>query len=158
LFQTNKTRHDYQTQAITTRQEHNAILQHFHMRYYNISTCLNSWQGAFTKRNQNERTRSEMAIQTPQQQTKVLMEPGPHPTWRSPALLVRMEHPLWDIASTTSMAVHVCLDGVGRLWLQMATPSGRTWITPGSDQTWWSYNVERQWIQYVPSSSSSEHP
>ena len=150
MFQINKTRHDYQTQAITTRQEHNAILQHFHMRYYNISTCLNSLQGAFTKRNQNKRTRSEIATQTPQQQTKVLMDPGPDPMWRSPSVLVRMEHPLTDITAIVRKAINVCIDAENRLWLQMSSPTGRFWITTGSEQSWWSYNTDREWIQYIP--------
>ena len=76
------------------------------------------------------------------------MEPGPG---------VRMEHPLWDISSTIRMAVYVFLDGEGRLWLQMAPPSGRTWITPGIDHTWCFYRVDalaRQWVQYIPGPST----
>ena len=74
----------------------------------------------------------------------------PHPD-------VRMEHPLWDVATTVRMAVHVCIDGGGRLWLQMASPSGRTWITPGLDHTWWFYRIDgfaRQWVQFIPGPST----
>ena len=72
------------------------------------------------------------------------------PMWRSPAALVRMEHPLTDITAIVRKAINVCIDVENRLWLQMSSPTGRFWITTGSEQSWWSYNINREWVQYIP--------
>ena len=78
------------------------------------------------------------------------MDPGIDPMWRSPAAPVRMEHPLTDITAIVRKAINVCIDVENRLWLQMSSPTGRFWITTGSEQSWWSYNTDREWIQYIP--------